>query len=141
MADDMKLAAMPMTPMATLIDNLSLANCMQEIRLIQALHRLERVQIQIANIRMLNTEEDRVIDVDDYGVMRTRVEAGKLGPGLVKLDLGVKDFVNYIAALPSEDLQHDSFQKYRFLSMNIVLNGMVECERNKAKIIQRCHTI
>ena len=137
MADDMKLAAMPMTPMATLIDNLSLANCMQEIRLIQALHRLERVQIQIAIIRMLNTEEDRVIDVDDYGVMRTRVEVGKLGPGLVN----VKDFVNYIAALPSEDLQHDSFQKYRFLSMNIALNGIVECERNKAKIIQLCHTI
>ena len=139
MAIDMHLSTLPITPIAVLVDSLSLASRSQDIRLIQALSKLERVQLQIASIRMLNTEEDRVLDVDDFGLMRTTVEQGTLGPALVKLEMGVKDFANYIAALPSDDLQHDDFKKYGFLAMIVVLDGIVESERNKAKIFQLCN--
>ena len=103
-----------------------------DVRLIQALSRLETAQLSLANVKMLNAEEESVVEVEPMGLIRTKVGAAKLGPGLVKLEQNIEDFASYNAALPTGDAEEFKKLGYNFFEMIAVLDGFCEAERNKA---------
>ena len=131
-ADDTNLAMMTPTPSSALIDMMSLTGNDLDVRLIQALSRLETAQLSLANVKMLNAEEESVVEVEPMGLIRTKVGAAKLGPGFVKLEQNIKDFASYNAALPTGDAEEFKKLGYNFFEMIAVLDGFCEAERNKA---------
>ena len=102
------------------------------IRLVTCLSKLERCQIMLGKAKMLNQEEDRIVDVEPLVLIKTDLEAARLCTCLVDLEAATKDFASYAAAVPATDLEGDLFKPYGFVNAIKVLDEMCKLERNKA---------
>ena len=123
--------------MTALVDTLSIANHQRDIKLVQALSKLEHCQLAIATVKMLDEEEWRVTDVEETALIKTTVAESKLGPALMDLDGCIKQFAAYVSKLNADDLQAWS-DEYNFTGMIQTLDEIMETELNKALDRWKC---
>ena len=112
--------------MTALVDTLSIANHQRDIKLVQALSKLEHCQLAIAIVKMLDEEEWRVTDVEETALIKTTVAESKLGPALMDLDGCIKQFAAYVS------------KSYNFTGMIQTLDEIMETELNKALDRWKC---
>ena len=132
-ADDTNLSKHTATPFEGLVATLATVGFALETRLVQSLHRLELAQISLATAKMLNCEEEKIIDVDAHGVIKVKPSDGKLAQVLTTLEENIKYLTNFIGALHEGDLNSSEFSKYNFLKMIANLAQELVTERNKAR--------
>ena len=116
-----------------LVATLAMVGFTREVRLVQSLHRLEVCQISLATAKMLNSEEEAIVDVDEIGILKVKLSEAKLAPCLITLEENIKRLTSFIGSLPSGDLESLEFSKYKFLEMIGTLGEFLVQERNKAR--------
>ena len=136
-AEHTNLAREHAVSVTALVDTLSIANHQRDIKLVQALSKLEHCQLAIATVKMLDEEEWRVTDVEETALIKTTVSESKLGPALMDLDGCIKQFAAYVSKLNADDLQAWS-DEYNFTGMIQTLDEIMETELNKALDRWKC---
>jgi hypothetical protein len=145
-ADDANLSKTTPTPFEGLVATLATVGFTSETRLVQSLHRLEIAQITLATAKMLNNEEEKIIDIDEHGVLKVKPSDAKLAQCLTTLEENIKSLTSFIGALPEGDLDSTeslplsiaNFSKYKFLKMITALGEALVTERNKARATYNC---
>ena len=79
-AEHANVASENAVSVTALVDTLSIANHQRDIKLVQALSKLEHCQLAIATVKMLDEEEWRVTDVEETALIKTTVAESNLGP-------------------------------------------------------------
>ena len=125
-----KIAERTETPGIVLMDILCMANRLPEAHLVQALMKLERCQIGLAEVKSLSEEENQVLEVDDTGLLKMELDKAKLAPAIAKLHSHTKLFNVFISSLPQRDLQQAPLAEYDFPQVVTRLDEMLEFETN-----------
>jgi len=126
------LATHSETPSATLVDVLALTNRTLESKLTQVLTQLEVVQIQVAQVKMLNLEEDRIVEVEETGVLKTDVERARLGPALVELVKNMDYFAAFVTNVSQDDMTSTLFAPYKLFDATRQFTMIHESELHRA---------
>ena len=137
-ADDATLSRTPPTEFEGLVATFATVGYALETRRVQSVHRLEICQITLAKSKMLNSEEEKFIDIDELGVLKVKQPDAKLAPCLITLEENIKSCTSFIGALPEDDLKSAEFTKYDFLKMISLLGDLLSQERNKARANYIC---
>ena len=132
------LSSHVLTDATVLTDTLSSAGEHRECRLVQLLVKLEKAQVGVAHIHMLNIEEDRVTEVDDTALLRISVTEAKLAPKFVECDTFIKEFTAFYANIPPADTEHATFAQYKFQEMTKQLHVLADAQMNVALDRWRC---
>ena len=126
------LAELSNTPSTLLVDMLSLAGRRDEVLLILALAKLEVCQIDIAKVKVLSREEDRLTDVEEVALLQCDLENARLAPALISLSSSIKSFATFISGLASADLGKEPLEKYKFPDATKTLTDIFEHEMQLA---------
>ena len=136
-AEHTNLAREHAVSVTAFVDTLSIANHQRDIKLVQALSKLEHCQLTLATVKMFDDEDWRVTDVEETALIKTSVAESKSGPALLDLDGCIKQFAAYVSKLNADDLQAWS-DEYNFTGMIQILDEIMETELNKALDRWKC---
>ena len=105
------------TPISTLVDLQSLTDRTLQSKLIQVLSKVEELQMKVVHVKGLNSEEDRVAEVQEVALLKTEADKARLSPALADLAVSVTHFSAYVANLSGVDLSNHLFVQYKFSEM------------------------
>lgn len=120
------------TPVDTLVDVLCMAHRSEECKLVQVLSKLESLQMQMARCRMLNIEEDRLVDVDEAALLKTDATSARLAPTLAELSDKTREFVLFLSNVPAATINSEAFAPYKFSNVAEQLDQFYQSELKKA---------
>ena len=120
------------TPTSSVLDVLSQTDQVEQCKLIQVLSKLEAVQMKTSQVMMLNVEEDRVCEVDDVAMLKSDPQTARLAPALQALKSSTRDVSLFLANVPQETLQTETFALYKFTTATDQLETIYTTELNKA---------
>ena len=120
------------TPVGTLVDVLSMASRSEESSLVQVLSKLEGLQMLMARCRMLNVEEDRLIEVDEAALLKTDATSARLAPTLAELSDKTREFVLFLSNVPAATINSEVFAPYQFSNVAEQLDQFYKLELKKA---------
>ena len=91
------LAKHASTQTTTLVDVFAMTDRNASLRCDQILAKLAAVQMQIAQVKMLNIEQCRMAEVDDASLLRADPSKARLAPALERLHATSREFTLFLA--------------------------------------------
>ena len=105
------IANSELTNFQFLVDYLAMAKEIPEMHAVQALAKMEMCTINLGKVKMLSSEEERLLDVDESTILKMDLQAGRLAPALVTLSESNKSLASFLAAVPASDAEKEPFAK------------------------------
>ena len=114
------------------VDALSMANNTDEMHAVQALAKLETCTINLGKVKMLQAEEERLLEVDESSILKMDLQSGRLAPALVTFSTSIRSLASFLAALPGSAAEKEPLCTYSLASAVKDLDGLHLLELHRA---------